>query len=153
AAPGAQEDYFRHGNPEGRSHREVMGTAIDCRSAFREPGPRLQLMDEQGIDRTLMFPTLASLVEERFRDDPDGMHVVIHAVNQWIHDTWSFSYKDRIYSTPIITLPIVEKAIEELDWALERGAKAILIRPAPVPGLRGMRSFSRPEFDPFWARV
>jgi predicted TIM-barrel fold metal-dependent hydrolase len=153
AAPGAQEEYFRHGNPEGRSPREVMGKAIASTPAFREPGPRLELMDEQGIDRTLMFPTLASLVEERFRDLPDGMHEVIHAVNRWIDDTWGFNFKDRIYTTPIITLPIVERAIEELDWVLERGAKVILIRPAPVPGLRGMRSFSLPEFDPFWKRV
>ena len=30
---------------------------------------------------------------------------------------------------------------------------AILIRPAPVPGLHGPRSFALPEFDPFWKRV
>ena len=34
---------------------------------------------------------------------------------------------------------------------LERGARVILIRPAPVPGYRGPRSFALPEFDPFWA--
>jgi predicted TIM-barrel fold metal-dependent hydrolase len=28
-----------------------------------------------------------------------------------------------------------------------------LIRPAPVPGLHGPRSFALPEFDPFWKRV
>jgi len=38
--------------------------------AFREPGPRLELMNELGVHRSLMFPTLASLVEERMRDDP-----------------------------------------------------------------------------------
>jgi predicted TIM-barrel fold metal-dependent hydrolase len=110
-------------------------------------------MDEQGIDRTLMYPTLASLVEERFRHDPEAMHIVIHAVNQWIDSTWQFNYKDRIYTTPIITLPIVDEAIAELEWVLERGARVILIRPAPVPGLRGTRSFGLEEFDPFWARV
>jgi predicted TIM-barrel fold metal-dependent hydrolase len=151
AAPGAQEDYFRHGNPEGRSHREIMGAAIECLPAFREPAARLALMDEQGLDRTLLFPTLASLVEERFRDDPDAMHVVIHALNEWMHETWTFNFHDRIYSTPIITLPIVERAVAELEWVLERGARAILIRPAPVLGLRGSRSFGLPEFDPFWA--
>ena len=36
---------------------------------------------------------------------------------------------------------------------LERGAKAVLVRPAPVAGLRGTRSPFLPEFDPFWARV
>jgi predicted TIM-barrel fold metal-dependent hydrolase len=151
AAPGAMEDYFRHGNPEGKTHREVLGKPINCLPAFREPGPRTEIMDEQGIDRTLMFPTLASLVEERFRDEPEAMHVIIHALNEWLHETWSFNYESRIYSTPIITLPIVERAIEELEWVLERGARAILIRPAPVPGYRGLRSFGLPEFDPFWS--
>jgi predicted TIM-barrel fold metal-dependent hydrolase len=50
-------------------------------------------------------------------------------------------------------LPIVERAIDELNWVVERGARAILIRPAPVPGLHGPRSFALPEFDPFWKRV
>ncbi len=36
---------------------------------------------------------------------------------------------------------------------VERGAKAILVRPAPVPGFRGSRSFGYPEFDPFWQAV
>ena len=70
ARPGAQEDYFRHGNPEGKSRREIFGEPMRAIPAFREPAPRVELMDEQGIDRALMFPTLASLVEERMRDDP-----------------------------------------------------------------------------------
>ena len=53
----------------------------------------------------------------------------------------------------MITLPIVDEAIKELEWVVERGAKAVLIRPAPVPGFRGPRSFALPEFDPFWKRV
>ena len=110
-------------------------------------------MDEQGIDRALMFPTLASLVEERMRDDPELIHAVVHALNEWIHETWQFDYENRIFTTPVITLPIVERAIEELEWVVERGAKAILIRPAPVPGFRGPRSFGLPEFDPFWEKV
>ena len=67
ARPGAQEEYYRKGNPEGKSRREIFGEPIKSPPAFREPAPRLELMDEQGIDRTLMFPTLASLVEERMK--------------------------------------------------------------------------------------
>ena len=107
-------------------------------------------MDELGVDRTLMFPTLASLLEERLRDDPELTHVVIHSLNEWMHEEWSFNYEDRIFSTPVITLPIVEKAVEELEWVIERGARTVLVRPAPVPGYRGSRSFGFPEFDPFW---
>jgi predicted TIM-barrel fold metal-dependent hydrolase len=153
ARPGAQEEYFRIGNPEGKSYRELVGEPMRSIPAFRSPGPRLELMDEQGVDRSLMFPTLASLLEERMRDDPDMMHAVIHSLNEWLYDEWTFNYEDRIFTTPVITLPVVEKAIEELEWVLERGAKTILIRPAPVPGYHGSRSFGFEEFDPFWQRV
>jgi len=153
ARPGAQEDYFRHGNPEGKSRREIFGEPMRSIPAFREPAPRVALMDEQGIDRALMFPTLASLIEERLRDDVELTHAAIHALNQWMHETWTFNYEDRIFAVPVITLPIVERAIEELEWVVERGARAVLIRPAPVPGYRGPRSFGLPEFDPFWRKA
>ncbi|HMD92036.1 MAG TPA: amidohydrolase family protein [Trebonia sp.] len=153
ARPGAMEDYFARGNPEGKSRREIFGEPMRSIPAFREPAPRLELMDELGIQRSLMFPTLASLLEERMRDDPELIHVVVHSLNQWIDDVWSFNYKDRIFATPVISLPIVEKAIEELNWVYERGARVVLVRPAPVPGFRGPRSFALPEFDPFWKRA
>jgi predicted TIM-barrel fold metal-dependent hydrolase len=70
-----------------------------------------------------------------------------------MYEEWTFNYENRIFATPVITLPIVERAIEELEWVLERGAKTVLIRPAPVPGYRGARSFGFPEFDPFWKAV
>ena len=122
AAPGVQEDYFRHGNPEGKPHRELMGTPIDCLDEFRSPAPRLERLDEQGVQRTIMFPTLASLVEDRFRNDPDAVHDVIHAFNEWLYAAWTFDYAGRIYTTPIITLPNVERAIAELEWVLAKGA-------------------------------
>ena len=153
APPGAQEEYYRHGNPDGKSLREIFGKPIRCPDWARNAGARLPHLDELGIQGSLMFPTLASLLEERMRDDPDLTHVVVHSLNEWIHDEWTFNYHDRIFATPIVTLPIVEKAIEELEWCLERGARCILIRPAPAWGLRGPRSPGLPEFDPFWARV
>ncbi|MCA2207759.1 amidohydrolase family protein [Nocardia rosealba] len=157
ARPGAMEDYFKNGNPEGKSRREIFGKAMRSIPAFREPGARLELMNELQLNRSLMFPTLASLVEERMRHHPDLIHAVVHSLNRWLLETWgedgNFVYKDRIFTVPVVSLPIVEKAIEELDWCVEHGAKAILVRPAPVPGLRGPRSFAMPEFDPFWRRV
>ncbi len=151
-SPGAQEEFFKVGNPDGKSRKEIMKPMRGI-PAFFDPAPRLELMDELGITYATMFPTLASLVEERFADDPDLTHVVIHALNQWMHEHWTFNYEGRIFPVPIITLPIVDKAIEELEYVVERGARAVLIRPAAVPGYRGRRSFALPEFDPFWKRV
>jgi predicted TIM-barrel fold metal-dependent hydrolase len=153
AAPGAQEEYFKVGNPDGKSRREIMGKPMRAIPAFRDPDARLKMMDELGLDRALMWPTLASLLEERLSDDPVATHVVIHALNQWMFEDWTFNYEDRIFPTPVINLSILERGIEELEWVLERGARVVLIRPAPVPGFMGRRSFALPEFDPFWAKV
>jgi predicted TIM-barrel fold metal-dependent hydrolase len=153
AAPGAQEEYFKHGNPEGKSRREILGKPIRALPAFHDPEPRLQLMDELGIDRALMWPTLASLLEERLRGNPPATHVVIHALNEWMHEHWTFNYEGRIFPTPVIHMGILGEAIKELEWVLERGARIVLIRPAPVWGFMGPRSPALPEFDPFWELV
>ncbi len=151
--PGIQEEYFKIGNPEGKSSREIIGKGIDCPDAYRRAEPRIQLLDQQDLDYTLIIPTLASLVEERMRDAPDLCAAVIHSLNQWIAEEWPFTYQGRLFSTPAITPGLVDKAIEELEWVLERGARAILMRPAPAWGHQGPRSFALKEFDPFWARV
>ena len=133
---------------------EAPPKSIPSIPAFFEPEPRLKLMDDLGIGRAMLWPTLASVMEERLADDPMATHVVVHAYNEWMADQWSFNYQDRLYPVPVITLPIVDRAIKELEWVLERGAKAILIRPAPVPDFNGRRrSFALPEFDPFWKAV
>ena len=43
--------------------------------------------------------------------------------------------------------------IRDREWVVERGARVVLIRPAPPSGVRGSRSFGLPEFDPFWEKV
>ena len=137
APPGAMEIEFKLKNPSSMTSAEDLKLEpppryIEAPRAYFEPQPRLELMDELGLDRAMMWPTLASLIEERMADDPKATHAVVHALNQWMHETWSFNYEDRIFATPVITLPIVDRALEELAWVLERGAKAILVRPAPV---------------------
>jgi predicted TIM-barrel fold metal-dependent hydrolase len=134
-------------------HRQKM-VVMPGIEAFFDPEPRFELMKEMGIDRTLLWPTLASALEERIADDPDAVCVVVHALNEWMHEHWSYVYSDAIYATPIITLANgADRAIEELEFVHERGAKIFLIRVAPVPTWKGRKSFALPEFDPFWARV
>lgn len=153
ARPGAHVPYYKGDNPEGLSLRELTGEPIECLPEFRLPGPRLEAMDRLGVHRALNFPTLANLVEYSLDGDPDLTHTVVHTVNEYLHDVWTFDTDGRILTVPVITMPILDKAIEELEWVLARGARAILVRPAPVTGYHGSRSIALPEFDPFWARV
>ena len=134
-------------------HRGGRLMAMPGIDAFFDPEPRLELMKEMGIDRTLLWPTLASAIEERLADDPDATCAVIHALNSWMHEHWTYVYSDSLYSTPIISLAVLDKALAELEFVHERGARVFLIRVAPVPTWHGRKSFALPEFDPFWERV
>ncbi len=159
APPGAHELKYKLQNPDSTTKPGDKPLVDPPRSvpsipAYFEPEARIELMDELGIDRALMWPTLASVLEERLADDPVTTHVLIHAFNEWVVDHWSLNVDDRIFPVPVVTLPIVDRAIEELEWLIERGARIILIRPAPVPDFNGRRrSFALPEFDAFWKRV
>ncbi len=153
ARPGAHMDYYASNNTEGRTLREMTGDPIKCLPAFREPAARLELLDSQGVHAAVMFPTLASLIEERLIDDPELTQVALGAFNEWLHDEWTYDYRGRIFATPVVNPCVLDTALAELDRLMERGARVVLLRPAPVANLRGTRSPFLEEFDPFWARV
>src|SRR5262245_13234525 len=158
AVPGGYGRDVTKGSNQARAGDAKLGLqkvrAMPSIDAFFDPEPRLALMKDMGIDRTLLWPTLASVLEGRVADDPDVAVAAIHALNQWMHEHWTFVYSDAIYSTPIVSLAAGnEQAIEELEWVHERGAKIFLLRIAPVPTWKGRKSFALPEFDPFWTRA
>ncbi len=153
APPGAHMAYYAGDNPEGKTLRELTGKPMKSIPAFRRPQPRLELLDELGVHATLMFPTLASLIEERLLDEPALTQIALRAFNEWLHDEWTYDYEGRIFATPVVNPCVLDEGIAELERLIDRGAKAVLLRPAPVSGVRGTRSPFLPEFDPFWARI
>jgi predicted TIM-barrel fold metal-dependent hydrolase len=153
AAPGAHEIWYRAQNAEGLTMREMSGKPIRPPAEWRSGDGRLSMMDQQGIHAALVFPTLASVIEERLNHKPDAMSALFHSLNQWTNEEWGFARENRLFSVPMISLADVDLAIQELDFVLKAGARVIGIRPAPVPGATGSRSFGYPEFDPFWRRV
>jgi predicted TIM-barrel fold metal-dependent hydrolase len=151
--PGAWADYYRGVNPDGKTLREL-AEPIRCPDEFRRPDLRLALMDRQGVDGAVMFPTTAGMLEERMKNDTELTHAVTHAFNRWLLDDWTFNYRDRIFPVPAIALNDPAAGVAELEWCLGNGARTVLIRPAPVPRGDGTsRSPALPEFDPFWRLV
>ncbi len=152
AAPGSGIEYFSGRNTEGKSFREIV-TPMKAIPEFTNPDARLALMDRMHVQAIVNFPTLASTIEVNFMDDPVATQVMIHAFNEWMLDEWGFDHEGRIFTTPVVNLADVDGAIRELEWALSKGAKTVLMRPAPVAGTRGSKSPFLPYADPFWARV
>ena len=75
------------------------------------------------------------------------------AFNRWLEEDWGFAYQNRIFAAPYVTLTDPVEAAAELDWALDRGARIVVTRPAPILTAQGTRSPGDAMFDPFWARV
>lgn len=119
------------------------------RPEYRDKDTRLAVMDKQGVEKAMLFPTLGVTVEGFISHDRELLYECIHSFNQWLLDDWGYAYQDRIYGVPYLSMLDLDRAIAELDWVLKQGAQAITIRPGPAYG----RSPADPYFDPFWARV
>jgi predicted TIM-barrel fold metal-dependent hydrolase len=116
---------------------------------YQNRDARLALMDAQGVEAILLFPTFGVCLEHFMKDDIEQTYANLRSMNRWLDDDWGFAYKGRIFAPPLISLLDVDHAVEDLEWALARGARAIHIRPGPAGG----RNPAHPDFDRFWARV
>jgi predicted TIM-barrel fold metal-dependent hydrolase len=152
AKPGALYGYFR-GNAEGKRVEEYLRDREPIRPEYLDPRARLKVMDEQGLARAWMFPTLGVLYEELLKHDPWAVGQTFKAFNRWVADDWGLNHRDRIFAAPYITLADLDVAIGEVEWALANGCRVMCIRGAAPTTTTGQRSPSDPYFDPFWARV
>jgi predicted TIM-barrel fold metal-dependent hydrolase len=125
---------------------------LASRPEYQNRDRRLERLDEQAVEATLLFPTLVSGLEEATGTNVELTVDLLWSFNRWLDDDWGFAHEDRLFATPVISLADVDAAVAMLDWALDRGARAIMLRPSPVPTRMGMRSPADPMFDPFWAR-
>lgn len=152
ARPGGWETWFRAENHEGKSRRELQGKAVRPPESWLTGKGRTELLDEQGVHATLIFPTLASVIEERIGHRGEVTGALFHSLNEWMADEWGFAHDERLYAVPFINLTDIDNALAELEFVLSKGARCVNIRPGPVAHIEGSRSFGLKEYDPFWAR-
>jgi predicted TIM-barrel fold metal-dependent hydrolase len=101
-------------------------------------------MDAEGIDVAVLYPTaMLTWIEEA-----DVYGAACRAYNDWLYD-YCAADRDRLFPVALVPLQDQEAAIAEMERATEeRGAKAVMIRPAPYIGERKLND---PAYDPFWA--
>jgi predicted TIM-barrel fold metal-dependent hydrolase len=151
--PGCLDLLFRGEIPEGVDPASLMQTE-PLKAEYRDHDERVRVLDEQGLDAALLFPTLGCGIEEALRDDVPATMASLSAFNRWLEEDWGFDYQGRLMAAPMLSLADPEAAAAEVDSLVERGARIIYIRPAPVPGPNGTsRSLGNKLHDPVWARI
>ncbi len=114
--------------------------------------PASGLLDEQGLQGALLFPTLGVGMQEALRHDPEAMHAAFEAFNRWLDDDWGFDRGDgRLYGAPMITFADPALAAAEVERVLTAGARIMVMVPGPIPDGNGYVSPGHPKFDPVWS--
>lgn len=133
-------------------------------AAFREQSEaygnrdlRLALMDDQGIDKAVMFPASAHDIEFEFEGDIQAMYANVRAFNRWIYEEIGYAHEGRMFLPPYIALADPDLALSELEILLETGTPLIQIKSGHAHGgadnPTGGRSPADPVFEPLWSRV
>ncbi len=150
AKPGVLDEYFRGRNPKGADTTALFGELEPIRSEYRNRDARLEVMDRQGMEGAILLPTLGVGMEQLLVDDLPALTAAFRAFNRWMHEDWGFAYRERIFAAPYITLADPDNGVQELEWALDRDARFVVMVPGPVTTAVGPRPPADAMFDDFW---
>jgi predicted TIM-barrel fold metal-dependent hydrolase len=151
--PGCLDPLFRGQIPDGVDRRSLMQVE-PLKPEYQSRDVRAELAERQGLGAVLLFPTLGCGIEQGLKDDVGAAMASLSAFNRWLEDDWGFNHQNRLIAAPMLSLADPQAALEELNSLIERGARIVHIRPAPVPGEHGTsRSLGDSRHDPVWARL
>lgn len=153
ARPGCLDDYFR-GKVAARDMREAFGALEPIAAAYRDRDARLEVLDGQGLQGCLLFPTLGVGMEAALEHDIDALTAAFGGFNRWLADDWGFAYQERLFAAGYLTLADPDWALDELDWLIQNGVRVVQMRPSSVPdGRGGRRSLGHRDHEPIWRRL
>ncbi len=112
-----------------------------------DPAERLKVLDAEGIDAVLLYPTIG-ICWEGNTDDPALATAYTRAYNRWLVD---FANHDRKRLHPVAHISLIDPdgAVQEAERARKDGCVGIyLSRDAAA---RNGRRLSDPVYDRFWA--
>jgi predicted TIM-barrel fold metal-dependent hydrolase len=123
----------------------LWGTGYQAFGAW-DPTERIAILDKFAIDAQLVFSTFAP--GQFLSDDLDLLYGGVRAHTRALADFCS--HDPRLFSVPLIPFTDVERALAELELALDLGCGAVLVRSTAPSKTMGP---SHVALDPFWARL
>ena len=144
--PGSLKEMLRQmasGNPDETYQPEPM------RPEYLDREARVKVMDAQGVERAVLFPSAMALSVENYVKNVPAAYANIRSFNRWFDEEWGFNRDGRILAPALLSLADVDLAVAETERVLAAGARIVLLPTGPAHG----RSPGDPFFDPVWARL
>ena len=115
-----------------------------------DPSARLRAMDADGVDYSVLYPTVAGLAGETFGRiaDPELELACVQAYNDWLIDTWA-SASPRFVPQCIAPLN-GEAAAQEIRRAVAKGHKGVVFPSVPEHVRAGSPHINEPDYEPIW---
>jgi predicted TIM-barrel fold metal-dependent hydrolase len=131
------------GSPHLRKKYDPQRRARVESQELSDPQARLQDMDREGIDVSVVFPTL--FLAWPLADNPALARALCRSYNDWIASKCALS-GGRIRWVATVPLPDVEGSVVEIERAAKAGASGVM-----TLGTAGRMTLSDPRMDPFYA--
>jgi predicted TIM-barrel fold metal-dependent hydrolase len=113
-----------------------------------DPKERLARMDQEGLEKAILYPTLGLAWETEDIDDLELQAAYARAYNRWIVDFCADS-GGRLVPIAHISFGDPREAARELERAVKAGCKGAFC----VPFTPTYKSHAHPDYDPFWAKA
>ncbi len=115
------------------------------------PAERLKAMDSDGVDYSVLYPTVAGLAGETFGriQDEDLELACVQAYNDWLIEEWA-SASDRFVPQCIVPISPTTATVNEIKRSVENGHKGVVFPAVPMH-LRDVPHINEPDYDPIWA--
>jgi uncharacterized protein len=123
----------------------------DVPRAVYSPSERLTSMDRDGVDYSVLYPTIAGLAAQTFGklDDPNLELACVQAYNDWLVEEWT-TVSPRFVPQCIVPISPIEHAVAEIRRAVRKGHKGVVFPASPME-LRDVPHINEPVYDPLWA--
>ena len=115
------------------------------------PAERLKAMDADGVDYSVLYPSVAGTGGETFGRiaDPELELACVQAYNDWLIDEWAGA-SERFVPQCIVPISPIEATVAEIRRAVGRGHRGIVYPSVPME-LRNVPHVNEPDYDPIWS--
>lgn len=112
-----------------------------------DPDARIKIMDKEGIDISIIYPSLGLCWESECKD-PELSAALCRAYNNWLFD-FCKPHPSRLIAAAHIPMRDVGEAVKELRRCAKLGAKAAMVNSY----LAGAPAYGSSYYDPLWAEA